>query len=83
VTATKRAARPSKPLHPSHENPPVDTLPVTEAEAREALEAYVQRRAVDRDIKILAQLDPLIDQAKAAGMSVPAIAAIIESGWRR
>jgi hypothetical protein len=45
--------------------------------ARQALEAYARRRAVDRDTQmLLAELPPLVDHALAAGLDRDTIAAL-------
>jgi transcriptional regulator with XRE-family HTH domain len=49
-----------------------------QAEVRQALEAYARRRAVDRDTRIIAELAPLIDCAKAAGLSMDEIGRLAE-----
>jgi integrase/recombinase XerC len=45
-------------------------------EAWQALEAYAERRDTTRDTRIIAELAPLIDQARAAGMDMDMIAAL-------
>ncbi|MGC2375365.1 MAG: hypothetical protein WA484_15980 [Solirubrobacteraceae bacterium] len=44
--------------------------------ARQALQAYAERRMVNRDTTIIAELAPLIARAKAAGLDVNTIAAL-------
>lgn len=45
--------------------------------ARQALQAYAERRMMNRDTTIIAELAPLVDRAKAAGMTEDAIAEIV------
>lgn len=45
--------------------------------ARQALQAYAERRTVNRDTTIIAELAPLVERAKAAGMTEDAIAEIV------
>lgn len=45
-------------------------------EARQTLQAYAQRRLEDRDTRIIAELAPLIDRAKVAGLGEDTIAAL-------
>jgi hypothetical protein len=44
--------------------------------ARQALERYAQRRRTDRSAAIIAELAPLIERARAAGLGVDTIAAL-------
>jgi len=50
-----------------------------QAEVRQTLRAYARRRAVDRDTRIIAELAPLIDRAKAAGLSMDEIGRLASS----
>jgi len=54
-----------------------------QAEVRQALEAYARRRAVDRDTRIIAELAPLIDRAKAAGLSMDEVGRLAEGKANR
>jgi hypothetical protein len=51
-----------------------------QAEVRQALEAYAQRRAVTRagTASLIAEMAPLIDRAKAAGLSMDEVGKLAE-----
>lgn len=53
-----------------------ETRAEREAQARHDLETYAQRRVVNRDTRIIAELAPLVDRAKAAGLDMNTIAAL-------
>jgi hypothetical protein len=44
--------------------------------ARQALQAYAERRMVNRDTTLISQLTPLVERAKAAGLDMDTIAAL-------
>jgi integrase/recombinase XerC len=55
---------------------PVPVAPSGVDEAWQALEAYAERRDTTQDTRIIAELAPLIDQARTAGMDMDMIAAL-------
>ena len=56
--------------------PAMSLRPAATHEARQALQAYAERKMVSRDTTIIGELAPLVDRAKSAGLSVDTIAAL-------